>query len=56
MLRLRYGRKVFRDGTEWYHTDYVCRREVATLGSYRNMLRFMGYKGDLMGSPKIVNS
>lgn len=51
MLRLRYGRKVFRDGAEWYHVDYMCRREIVELGSYRKMLRFMGYYPDLNGTP-----
>lgn len=54
MLRIKFGRKVFEDNKTWYHTDYMCRREVVEIGNYRKMLRFMGYRVDPLGSPKVA--
>lgn len=53
MTRIKFGRKIFEDNKKWYHVDYMCRREVVELGTYRKMLRFMGYYPDLYGTPMI---
>lgn len=53
MLRIVHGRKVFEDGGVWYHTDYMCRREVVKLGAWRKAMRFLGYRPDPFGTPHI---
>ena len=53
MVRIKFGRKVFNDQGNWFHCDYMCRREVTEIGGYRQMLKFMGYRPDLYGTPKL---
>ena len=53
MTYMKFGRKVFGDQGIWYHVDYMCRREVVEIGTWRKAMRFMGCKGDPMGSPVV---
>lgn len=55
MTILRGPRKVFSDEKVWYHTDYMCRREVTKIGrgGRRDMLKFIGARPDPFGSPVI---
>ena len=54
MTIIKFGRKVFEDNHTWYHTDYMCRREVVKIGKRREVMKFLELKGDPMGSPRLA--
>lgn len=54
MSILTHGRKVFEDNHKWYHVDYVCRREVVELATWREVVKMVAWRGrDPWGSPVI---
>lgn len=53
MSIIYFGRKIFKDQATWYHTDYICRREVVEIGDRREMMRFIRMRPDPFGSPEI---
>ena len=54
MSIIHMGRKIFEDEHKWYHVDYIERREVVELGTWREVVKILAWRGeDPWGTPRI---